>query len=189
MPDFRLAPPPASRPVAAPAAAPAHRPIDALPAESGESGEPRVGAALAAGAAAAAVGAVVWGTVTFVTDFQIGWMAVGVGAGVGVAMRRAGRGAGARLRKAAAVLALLGCLAGNLLATVAYVAGFTHVPYFQVLGALDLDAALDLMKATFSPMDLLFYGIATAEAYKLAAPKSEAPAAAGASSPDAQRSR
>ena len=150
MPDSRLAPPPVSRTVVAPASAPAQRPVDALPSESGETGEPRFGAAVAAGAAAAAVGAAVWAAVTFATDFQIGWMAVGVGAGVGVA-------------------------------------SFTHVPYFQVLGALDAAATADLMKATFSPMDLLFYGIATAEAYKLAAPKSEAPAAAGASSPDALR--
>ena len=184
MPDFRLAPPPAPRSVAAPAAAPENRPVDALPFEVGE---PCFGAALACGAAVAVVGAAAWAAVTFATDLQIGWMAVGIGAGVGVAMRRAGRGAGARLRVPAAALALFGCLAGNLLATVAYVSGFTHVPYFEVLGALDAAATADLMKATFSPMDLLFYGIATVEAWKLAAPKSEAPAAAGASSPDALR--
>ena len=183
MPDFRLAPPPAVRSVAGPSAAPAMRPIDALPLDSGE---PCFGMAVACGAAVAVVGAVVWAAFTFATDLQIGWMAVGVGAGVGVAMRRAGRGAGARLRVPAAALALLGCLAGNLLATVAYVASFTHVSYFEVLGALDAAATADLMKATFSPMDLLFYGIATVEAYKLAAPKSEVPAV-GASSPDALR--
>jgi len=154
------------------------RPIDAMPSEQGE---PRFGAAVAVGAAVAAVGAAVWAAVTFATDLQIGWMAIGVGAGVGVAMRRAGRGAGERLRIPAAALALLGCLAGNLLATVAYIASFTHVPYFQVLGSLDAAATADLMKATFQPMDLLFYGIATVEAYKLAAPKSDVPAEAPAS--------
>ena len=181
MPDFRLAPPPASRPVATPASAPAMRPIDAQPSEPAEMGEPRIGAAVAAGAVAAVIGAAVWAAVTFATDLQIGWMAVGVGAGVGVTMRRAGRGAGARLRTPAAALALLGCLAGNLLATVAYIASFTHVSYFEVLGSLDAAATADLMKATFSPMDLLFYGIATVEAYKLAAPSSAAPADAPAS--------
>jgi len=178
MPDFRIAPPPASRSVTAPASAPAMRPIDAMPSEQGE---PRFGAAVAVGAAVAAVGAAAWAAVTFATDLQIGWMAVGVGAAVGLAMRRAGHGAGARLRTPAAVLALIGCLAGNLLATVAYISSFTHVPYFEVLGSLDAAATADLMKATFQPMDLLFYGIATVEAYKLAAPKSDVPAEAPAS--------
>jgi hypothetical protein len=178
MPDSRLAPPPAPRSVAVPAAAPANRPIDALPSEAGamgEQGPPRFGAALACGAAVAAVGAAAWAAVTFATDLQIGWMAVGIGAGVGVAMRRAGRGAGARLRVPAAALALFGCLAGNLLATVAYVSGFTHVPYFEVLGALDAAATADLMKATFSPMDLLFYGIAVMEAFKFAFDRVDSP--------------
>src|SRR5262249_31839104 len=116
-------------------------------------------------------GAIVWAAITFATDFQIGWMAVAVGAGVGVAARRAGRSFDRRFGVAAAALALAGCILGNLFATIAYIASFTHVPYFHVLGSLDVETATELMKATFSPMDLLFYGIAMMEAYKLALPK------------------
>jgi hypothetical protein len=39
--------------------------------------------------------------------------------------------------------------------------------FFEVLGRLDPAVSFELMKATFSPMDLLFYGIAVYEGFKL----------------------
>ena len=182
MPETPIAPPPFSSRPSAPAPMAAPPPAVALPfagdLDALPVAEPNLGAALACGAAAALVGAAIWAAVTFATDFQIGWMAVGVGAGVGVAVRRAGHGVEKSFGWVAAGLALLGCIAGNLFATVAYIASFTHVPYFRVLGSLDVASASDLMKATFSPMDLLFYGIAMVEAFKLAVPKGAAPSAA-----------
>ena len=166
MQQLNVAPPPVRSSPPAPRAAPALPVVEASP----DAGAPNFGAAVGSGAGAALVGAAVWAAVTFATDLQIGWMAVGVGALVGVAVRRVGRGVEKRFAYAAAALALLGCLLGNLFATVAYISSFTHVPYFDVLGSLDAESTADLMKATFSPMDLLFYGIAMVEAYKLAVP-------------------
>ena len=190
MPDSRLAPPLRASPATARAptsvAPRVHLPA-VEPMADASRDEPRLGPALVAGAVAATVGAAVWATVTVLTEFQIGWMAVGVGAGVGLAMRRYGRGVAPKFGVAAAALALLGCLAGNLFASVGFVASFTHVPFFTVLTRLDLEIVRTLMGATFSPMDLLFYGIAMAEAYKLAFLRQSAPARVGASSPDALR--
>lgn len=188
MPDSRLAPPlyasPATSRVPTSLAPRVNLPAVAPMADAPRA-EQQLVPALAAGAVAATIGAAVWATVTVLTEMQIGWMAVGVGAGVGLAMRRLGRGVAPKFGVAAAALALLGCLAGNLFASVGFVASFTHVSFFTVLTTLDLGVVRTLMGATFSPMDLLFYGIAMAEAYKLAFLRPAAPV--GASSPDALR--
>jgi hypothetical protein len=68
---------------------------------------------------------------------------------------------------AGAVLALLGCLVGNLMAMVGFVARQEGVPFFDLLSRLNPELAIDLMTASFSPIDLLFYGIAVYEGYRL----------------------
>lgn len=125
-----------------------------------------VGGAVA-GLVAAAVGAAVWAGVTIGTGYQIGWMAVGIGFLVGLAVRTVGKGLDPAFGIVGAVLALLGCGAGNLLAVVGMVAQAQSIAYMDVLSRLDVSVAERLMVATFSPMDLLFYGIAVYEGYKL----------------------
>ncbi len=123
-------------------------------------------AAVLAGLAAALVGAAAWAVVTVATQYQIGWMAVGVGFLVGFAVRRAGKGVEPKFGYVGAGLALLGCLAGNLFSTVGFAAAETHVGFFTLLGKLDPSTIVELLKATFSPIDLLFYGIAVYEGYR-----------------------
>jgi hypothetical protein len=132
------------------------------------------------GAAAALGGAILWAVITVATEFQIGWMAVGVGFLVGFAVRAMGKGSSAVFGVAGAVLALLGCLGGNYLSVVGFIAKAESVGYFQALGAIPLSQIPTLMAETFSAMDLLFYGIAIYEGFKLSmtAPAvTEAPAA------------
>ncbi len=120
-----------------------------------------------AGVIAALVGAGVWAVVTVATGYQIGWMAVGVGFLVGIAVRHFGKGIDQVFGIVGAVLALIGCLAGNLLAVCGLIAGYESIPFLDVLTGLNLEAVTDLMVASFSPIDLLFYGIAIYEGYKL----------------------
>ncbi len=63
-------------------------------------------------------------------------------------------------------MALLGCAVGNLLATCGLLAKHNDIPFFTVLSVLEVEAVKNLMVASFSPMDLLFYGIAVYEGYK-----------------------
>jgi hypothetical protein len=123
--------------------------------------------ALLAGLAASAMGAAVWAIVTDVTGYQIGFMAIGIGFIVGYAVRIVGKGLDTTFGYLAAALALLGCLVGNLLAVVGIVATEQELAFTEVLGRLDIGLAVNLMTATFSPIDLLFYAIATYEGYKL----------------------
>lgn len=120
-----------------------------------------------AGAVAAFIGAGAWATITIVTNFQIGWMAVGVGFLVGFAVQKFGKGIDKSFAVAGAVLALFGCVLGNLLTACGLVASAQQVSFLSVLSQLTPSSIAALMGATFSPMDLLFYGIAVYEGYKL----------------------
>jgi len=123
--------------------------------------------ALVAGAASASVGAGLWALITVVTEYQIGWMAVGVGFLVGFSVRAVVRGIDPIFNVIGAVFALVGCAAGNLLAVCGIVAVHQELAFTDVLMGLDFNVAKDLMVATFSPMDLAFYGFAIFEGYKL----------------------
>lgn len=129
--------------------------------------EQNLGLGIAGGAAAAAIGAGAWAMVTVFTHYQIGWMAVGVGFLVGVAVRTLGKGVDRVFGVVGSVLALLGCLAGNLLAACGMVAQQESLSFLDILSQLNTQIIQDLMVATFTPMDLLFYGIAVYEGYKL----------------------
>ena len=123
--------------------------------------------ALVAGLAASIVGAVGWAAITVASGYEIGWVAIGVGFIVGVAVRTAGKGVDNVFGICGALLALLGCVAGNLLAVVGIVAQQQSMPFATLLSRLDFATITQLMTATFSPMDLLFYAIALYEGYKL----------------------
>ncbi len=121
------------------------------------------------GLAAAVGGALLWAAVTVITRYQIGYMAIGVGFLVGVSVRHFGKGLTTPFGIVGAVFALFGCLLGNLLA----VCGMVSVDEGESIIGVTLavlmqpTVMIELLKATFSPMDLLFYGIAVYEGYKL----------------------
>lgn len=113
-----------------------------------------------AGLGAAIAGAAIWAAITAATEYQIGWMAIGVGFLVGFAVRLVGKGTEPTFGVAGAVLALLGCALGNLLTISWFVAQDAGDPFFSTLASLDFGIVIELMRATFAPMDLLFYAIA-----------------------------
>lgn len=123
---------------------------------------------LVGGFIAAVIGAVAWAAVTVSTQFQIGWMAVGVGVLVGFAVRKFGNGAESRYGVLGGALALAGCMAGNLLSSIAFAAQSQSVSLSSMLTRLQPATIPELFIATFGAMDLLFYGIAIYEGYKLA---------------------
>jgi hypothetical protein len=124
------------------------------------------GKAIVAGLLAAVAGAVAWGGITAATSYQIGWMAVAVGALVGYAVRIAGKGIDPKFGCAGAVLALAGCLAGNILAVCFFVSAKAEVPFISVVSQLTPETCYGLLKATFSPMDLIFYGLAVTVGFR-----------------------
>lgn len=120
-----------------------------------------------AGSAAALAGAAGWASVTVATGYQIGFMAIAIGFAVGFAVRAVGRGTTVVFGVAGASLALAGCALGNLLAVAALVARNEGVAFLDLLARLTPELAFELMVAFASPMDVLFYGFALYEGYRL----------------------
>jgi hypothetical protein len=122
---------------------------------------------ICAGLAAAVLGAAAWALVTVVTGYQIGWMAIGVGLLVGLAVRAVGKGMNKSFAFMGATLALGGCLLGNLLTVCHFVAAEEGMGLFGILTQLNPVSAVALIGLTFSPIDLLFYGLAVTQAFSL----------------------
>lgn len=127
-----------------------------------------VGFALMGGLAAAIVGAIIWAVITVTTEYQIGYMAIGVGLLVGFSVRYFGCGIDQYFGYIGAFFALAGCALGNLLSQVGFIANHESLGYFETISLLNFDIILSVFSESFSPMDLLFYGIAAYEGYKFA---------------------
>ena len=117
---------------------------------------------LVGGVLAMLVSAVIWGLITYFTEYQISWMAIGVGFFVGIAIQKLGKGKSLIFGISGAILSLLGCLLGNYLFYNGILAREWEAPYFGVLLAISLDpaAVIELFTMAFDIMDLLFYGVA-----------------------------
>jgi hypothetical protein len=115
---------------------------------------------VAAGLVAMLVGTAAWVAVTAGTGYQIGYLAVGVGFLVGFSMRKFGRGGTPLFAGIAAGLSLLGCALGNLFTGCHFISSEFNLPFGQVVGSLDLTGVREIMTAMFSPIDVLFYGLA-----------------------------
>jgi hypothetical protein len=129
--------------------------------------EQNLGLGLAAGILGMIVGAVVWAGVTIASGYQLGLMAIAVGALVGVLVRVAGKGMDRPFGVVGGALALIGCGLGNLLAVLGLTAKGFNLSYSELFGALDVALVADMMKASFSGMDLLFYALAVYTGYRL----------------------
>ncbi len=121
-----------------------------------------------AGVLAAMVAAALWGGLAALTHYKIGFAAVGVGYLVGLAVRKAGNGHSAKFGYVGAVLALVGCVAGDVFSDVAMVVRETSLPVGNVVGQMLSNPALafKLLKAGFSPLDALFYFFALSAGYR-----------------------
>lgn len=119
-----------------------------------------------AGVVTAVLSAVIWAAITVSTQYQIGYMAIGVGVVVGFTIKLAGKGIDKQFGFAGAVLALLGCMLGNFLSIVGFAAQAEGVGYLQMLSYIDYAFIPEIMIETFSPMDVLFYGLAIYAGYK-----------------------
>jgi len=117
---------------------------------------------------AAIVAAVLWGLITYVTSFQIGFMAIGVGILVGLGVKYFGSGLTPVYGVVGAVLALFGCVLGNIMASVIGAARAEGSSFGLVFATLASSPSIfgEILVETFSPIDLLFYGIAIYEAYQ-----------------------
>ena len=114
------------------------------------------------GGIAMLISAILWGVITYVTEYQISWMAIGVGLFVGIAIQKLGKGKTLIYGISGAALSLFGCLLGNLFFYSGILAREWEVPLFNVLFALAIqpDFIVEVFTVAFDIMDLLFYAVA-----------------------------
>ena len=112
--------------------------------------------------------ALIWAVVTVGTEYQIGFMAIGVGIVVGMGVRFFGAGIDPVYGFIGAIFALLGCVLGNLFSQVGFAANAESLGYFQMLSLLDLETIILILEESFQGIDILFYGFAVFEGYKFA---------------------
>ncbi len=121
-----------------------------------------------AGLVASVAGAGIWAGVTILTEYQIGWTAVGIGFVVGYAVRVAGKGFDRTFGIVGGAFSLIGCVLGNIATITYYVALNEGIQFIDILPQLDLAIAIDMLTSTFEMMDVLFYGLAVYFGYKFA---------------------
>jgi hypothetical protein len=121
---------------------------------------------LAGGIGVAVIAAAVWALVTVLTNHQYGLVAIGVGFLVGYAVRIFGKGVDTIFGVTGAAVSLLGCVAGNFLTVLVFVSRQKGVPFLDLLSRVTPGVIGAVLKDTFQPMDLLFYGLATYCGYK-----------------------
>jgi hypothetical protein len=127
----------------------------------------RFGPAVPAGLLAAVGGALLWALFTYLTNTQLGLIAVAIGALVGYAIRKAGHGVDRKFGLLGAACAALGWALGTILCDVAFLAKEAQQPFFLVVGRLGANEAASLALSAADGMDLLFLAIAVWEGYRL----------------------
>lgn len=127
-----------------------------------------IGMGIAGGFAASVIAAFIWSGITYITNMQIGYMAIGVGFLVGLAVRHLGKGIDFKFGLAGASFSLFGCLLGNLLVVMISASQIEGISVFQILSVLltTPTVIIEIYKESFSPIDLLFYGIAIYAGYR-----------------------
>lgn len=125
---------------------------------------------LIGGTIAMLVSAILWGVITYFTQYQIGYMAIGVGFLVGVAVRFFGRGHAIIFGLSSAALSLVGCVLGNLLFFAGAIAREEGASFLEVLVFLLFTpaAVIEVFAVTFEIIDVLFYGIAAVVGFRVA---------------------
>jgi hypothetical protein len=124
------------------------------------------GNGLGAAVGAAVVGAIGWAVITTITNYRIGFAAVGIGFLVGLAIERFG-GGDPRLPVLGAVVALLGCVAGDLLADAYLVSKDLHISLGTVLS--QPHNLWRVYTHSFRFLDAVFYAIAAYEGFRFGA--------------------
>lgn len=119
-----------------------------------------------AGVVVGLIGAILWGYITVLTQFQIGYMAVAIGAGVGFTIRKFGNGIDNLFGFWGSGIALFSVILGNFLSVIGFIANSEGLNLMETLISFDYSYFPEVMAETFNIMDLVFYGIAIYEGYK-----------------------
>ena len=124
-------------------------------------------AAILWGVLACIVGAAIWCVISVATGYQIGYMAIGMGFLVGYAIRVKGKGVTPVFGVLGAILALLGCVLGDVFSLIGMIAKAEGISYMETISLIDFSELMSLWAGELMSLTAVFYGIALYEGYKL----------------------
>lgn len=112
--------------------------------------------AIIGGALAAIVGAVVWAAITIITNFEVGYVAVGLAFLVGLAVRNLGRGDSQVYGVVGAICSLAGIALGKIFTLIWFVADKNSVSVFAAISHIDWGKAIQVIGENLGPIDFVF---------------------------------
>ncbi len=118
------------------------------------------------GLVAAVMGALLWATLVSVSHFKIGYAAISIGFLVGWTMRALGKGHTPVYGCIGAVLALLGCVGGDVLTDCIILAQQYSKSTMDVVSHLTPALVSELLQSSFKALDALFYVLAMMAGYR-----------------------
>lgn len=127
-----------------------------------------LGLAVAAGLGGALFGALLWAAIVYVTEMELGLVAIALGALVGYAVRAAGNGVDPIFSVIGAACAALGWGVGTVLGDIAILAKVGNQPFLDTATSLGLGGSMSLAMEASDPIQLLFLAIAVYEGWKFA---------------------
>lgn len=150
---------------AAPVAAVQPRPIIAAK-RPGPSKAVRMIGALIGGGIAALVGGFIWGATASASGYEVGWLAWGIGLATGLGAVLGGRGSDGNIGTIAVICAVAGIFIGKVVMVAGLISKEPDEVARQILNQLSF---FDLLKATLSFYDIIWFVLAVGTAWRIGA--------------------
>jgi hypothetical protein len=123
--------------------------------------------AIVAGVFAALLCAILWAAFAVYTTMVFRGMALLLGAGVGFAIRRAGKGIDTIFGVLGGIFSLIGCIVGNFLIVIGFLAQENDLGYIETLFRFDYSYFGEVMVETFDIRHIIFYILAAGVGFAL----------------------
>ncbi len=123
--------------------------------------------AIVAGVFAALLCSIIWAAFAVYTTVLFRGMALLLGATVGFAMRRTGKGIDTIFGISGGIISLIGCVVGNFLIVIGFVAQENDLGYFETLLRFDYSYFDEVMVETFDIRHIFFYVLAAGVGFAL----------------------
>jgi|GEM_PF-2911696 len=137
---------------------------------------PDLSAAMLAGMLSSLLGASFWALLTIITEYQIGYVAIGVGAFVGFTVRYWGNGRSFQFGLIGGVFALFGCFIGSFFIVCYYSAQLLNMPFMEFVLSNETRYLWANMQDWIDAYDIAFYTLAAVAGYKIAGEEKDEPA-------------
>jgi hypothetical protein len=122
--------------------------------------EQKFGSAVIGGSVAAIIAAGIYAVVTVAMGYATAFLAIGIGVAVGFAVQYLGRGIETKFAVIASVLAVVGCVLGNIFASILFAARAHDKSLFEIAANIEIAQLNHFVFADFQLLDWLFWPLA-----------------------------